>query len=85
MTSVFPLKSETADTTHINFDTFLIMKFYTSTGRRTLRTSILIIYDVQYIGIRKKEYTTTPIYNLLACGVGMHEREGKYISLSTMR
>ena len=57
MTSVFPLKSETADTTHINFDTFLIMKFYTSTGRRTLRTSILIIYDVQYIGIRKKEYT----------------------------
>ena len=58
MTSVFPLKSETADTTHINFDTFLIMKFYTSTGRRTLRTSILIIYDVQYIGIRKKEYTT---------------------------
>ena len=48
MTSVFPLKSETADTTHINFDTFLIMKFYTSTGRRTLKTSILIIYDVQY-------------------------------------
>ena len=85
MTSVFPLKSETADTTHINFDTFLIMKFYTSTGRRTLRTSILIIYDVQYIGIRKKEYTTTPIYNLHACGVGMHEREGKYLSLSTMR
>ena len=77
MTSVFPLKSETADTTHINFDTFLIMKFYTSTGRRTLRTSILIIYDVQYIGIRKKEYTTTPIYNLLACCVGMHEREMK--------
>ena len=78
MTSVFPLKSETADTTHINFDTFLIMKFYTSTGRRTLKTSILIIYDVQYIGIRKKEYyTTTPIYNLLACGVCMHEREMK--------
>ena len=48
MTSVFPLKSETADTTHINFDTFLIMKFYTSMGRRTLKTSILIIYDVEY-------------------------------------